>query len=277
VRVEIAWRDRRWVATTDEEGYVDLSVPAPERVQPGWHTVKLRVVSDGYANVTQAAEVAVVGPKHDYGVISDIDDTIIDTGVANLFSLVKSFVYELPAEKRPFPGVGELYRALFGGPGGSGTNPFFYVSSSPLNLYEHLETLFEKTGLPPGPLLLRDWGWTRQGPSPDGGHAHKLEKARAILEQTGDLRFVLVGDSGQRDPELYRDLVEAHRERILAVAIRDVTPDARDREVRELGEDIEAMGVPFVSAESSDELARFFASRGLIAEHAVREVAAEAA
>jgi len=277
MRVEVRWRDRRWQGVTDEEGYLDVTVPAPDRAKEGWEHVKLRVAEARYPSVSHAARVLVTGPSHEFGVISDIDDTVIDTGATNVLRLVRSFVYELPAEKQPFPGIDELYRALHAGPAGTSSNPVFYVSSSPMNLYEHLSELFELSGLPEGPLLLRDWGFTKKGPSPDGGHQHKLEKVRSIFERTGDLRFVLIGDSGQHDPELYRTICEEHPRRVKAVAIRDVTPDVRDREVAEIGRDIEALGVPFAAAERTDQLAEFFAERGLLPSEAVEDVAREAA
>lgn len=272
LRVDVRWRDRRWQAVSDDEGYIDISVPAPDRTDEGWHTLQLEVAEDGYPSVSAEARVLVVGPAHDFGVISDIDDTVIDTGATNALSLLKSFIYQLPAEKEPFPGIDELYRALRRGPGGTSANPLFYVSSSPMNLYEHLAALFESSGIPEGPLMLRDWGFSREGLSPDGGHEHKVDKVRAIMEQTGRLPFVLIGDSGQHDPELYRKICEEHAGRVTAIAIRDVTAPERDREVAEIGRAIEAMGVPFCAAETTADLARFFAERGLVQRDAVAEV-----
>ena len=275
-RIQLRWRDRRWETRSDEEGYIDVTVPAPERIGSGWQSLQLRLVGSRYPDVGTSLRVMVIGPEHDFGVISDIDDTVIDTGVSNVLNLVKSFVYELPQEKQPFPGIDELYRALHHGPDGSSSNPLFYVSSSPMNLYEHLERTFERHGLPEGPLLLRDWGFDRTGMSPNGGHDHKLAKIESVMERTGRLPMILLGDSGQHDPELYREVVERYPDRVLAVAIRDVTPDRRDREVAAIGETIEASGVPFLATSRTEEIASFLAARGFVAASAVDEVAAEA-
>ena len=278
-RVEIRWRDRRWEARTDEEGYLDVTVPAPERVEAGWNDLRLRLVSSDYPDVTSPLRALVVGAEHDFGVISDLDDTIIDTGVSSTLALIKSWVYELPSEKDPFPGIDELYRALHRGADGDSGNPLFYVSSSPMNLYEHLERVFERHHLPEGPLLLRDWGFDHEGLSPDGGHEHKFEKAKRILEQTGSLPFVLIGDSGQHDPELYQRLVEAFPGRITAVAIRSVGPDsssARSTEVRTIGEAIETAGVPFLATDRTEAMARFLAQRGFVTTDTIEEVRREA-
>ncbi|MAQ15819.1 MAG: hypothetical protein CMN30_13615 [Sandaracinus sp.] len=276
VPVEIHWRDRRWQARTDEEGYLDVTLPAPDRVEGGWHDVQLRLADARYPDTTATLRALVVGAEHDFGVLSDIDDTVIDTGVASSMNLLKSYFYDTASDKEPFPGIDELYRGLHAGRDGSGSNPMFYVSSSPMNLYEHLDRTFDRHRLPEGPLLLRDWGLDHQGFSPNGAHDHKLEKAERILERTGDLPFVLIGDSGQHDPELYLELVKRNPRRIAAVAVRDVTPDRRDAEVREIGESIEAQGVPFLAAGDTAEMARFFAERGFVAPATVDEVKSEA-
>ena len=276
-RIEIQWRDKRWQAITSEEGYIDIVVPAPSGAPSGWNDVSLRIVDDGYRETVCAARVFVVGDPHDFGIISDIDDTVINTGAASVLSLATSFVYELPSEKKPFPGIDELYRALHAGSDRKGRNPVFYVSSSPFNLYEHLETLFDNEDMPEGPLLLRDWGFDFRGLTPDGSHEHKVEKVRDILKQTGDLRFVLLGDTGQQDPELYRRIVEEYPRRIAMVAVRDVSGPRRDAKVSALGEAIEAQGVPFVAVETTASIARALAERGFIPEVAAAEVAAAAA
>ena len=74
-------------------------------------------------------------------------------------------------------------------------------------------------------------------------HEHKLGPIRRILETYPALSFVLLGDSGQQDPELYLRVLREHPGRICAIYIRDVSATRRDRQVDELAAAAQAVGV----------------------------------
>ena len=113
--------------------------------------------------------------------------------------------------RKPFKGVAAFYRALH-----AGVNPVFYVSKSPWNLYAPLVEYLEVQGLPLGPLMLRDFGLA-------SSRHHKREAIEAILTTYPKLRFVLIGDSGEQDPEIYSAAsCGAFPQRIRAIYIRSV-------------------------------------------------------
>jgi phosphatidate phosphatase APP1 len=213
------------------------------------------------------AEVLLVGDHAEYGVISDIDDTIIVTGVKNLGKRAWALFMAEASARRPFEGVAALYDAFARGSTGEplGQNPLFYVSSSPWNLYEHLDFFLEVHGIPKGPILLRDWGLTEDGFAPGGGHGHKRKKMKAVLDAFPELPFVLIGDSGQEDAEHYRSLVEEYGRRIRVVYIRTVPhPKGRARELQEIAERVRDAGSTLVVVATSREIEADAARRGLI-------------
>jgi phosphatidate phosphatase APP1 len=166
----------------------------------------------------------------------------------------------------PFAGVREFYRGLAAGPSGESENPLFYVSSSPWNLYEHLEHFMEVHELPAGPILLRDWGLSRTGFAPGGGHGHKLEKIRTVLDALPELPFVLVGDSGQQDAEHYLTIAREYGARIPFVYIRSAhRRRRRDAELEELQAAYRASETEMVLVHDTVEAARHAVERGLIA------------
>ncbi len=111
-------------------------------------------------------------------------------------------------------------------------------------------------GLPRGPILLRDLGLDETKMLKTPHSEHKSEHLRAILTTYPDLPFVLIGDSGQHDPEIYADAARAHPGRIRAVVIRDVSNDRRADEVRTHASELREMGVPLVfCADSRDAFA----------------------
>ena len=91
-------------------------------------------------------------------------------------------------------------------------NPMLYVSRAPWGIYDVLEEFFQIHGIPVGPMLfLREWGITWKRPLPRKAEDHKRELIGNMLALYKDLPFVLIGDSGQHDPEVYRRIVESIR------------------------------------------------------------------
>ena len=209
---------------TDPDGYfrIHMRPGSTPPVDALWHTVEISVETP--QAVRAQAEVFIPSERCRYVVISDIDDTIMKTGVANkLMMLWRLFVAD--AESREaFPGVGALYRALYTGRSGNESNPMLYVSRAPWGIYEVIEEFFRRQNIPVGPILfLREWGISWTSPLPRKAEDHKRDLIRNMLDLYHDLPFVLIGDSGQHDPEIYHKIVAEHPNRVLAVYIRNVS------------------------------------------------------
>ena len=142
--------------------------------------------------------------------------------------MVRTTVTGSALTRAPFAGAAELYRAWADAGSAPGDNPLFYVSSSPWPLHDFLTGFLAHRQFPLGPLLLRNVRGTSSG----GSHqTHKRAHIEEILRVHPDLDFVLVGDSGQHDPEIYAGVVRDHPGRILAIYIREVRLDPGDRRV----------------------------------------------
>jgi phosphatidate phosphatase APP1 len=154
--------------------------------------------------------------------------------------------------RTPFVGAPELYRDL-----AADTNPFFYVSSSPWNLHAFLVAFLHHRAFPLGPVLLRDLLGSAGRREPKHG------RSREILDLHPDLPFLLVGDSGERDPQIYADMVRTCPGRVLAVYIREVRLDPGDGRVEQVS-DVWDHDVPFVLAADSEAVRRHAVSIGLL-------------
>jgi len=266
-RVRVRWAGEEWEAVADDEGFVELWIRPPTGLAAGWHTVSIRLLrpDDGHPLPVVEAPVLLVDAKSEYGVITDVDDTIIVTGVSNLLRRAWTLFMTEARTRLPFEGVSAFYDALRQGRGSGAENPVFYVSSTPWNLYEHLDHFFEVHDLPRGPILLRDWGLRRDGFAPGGGHGHKREKIRTVLNCFPDLRFILIGDSGQEDAEHYLSIVREEGARILAVYIRSVhSGPERDARLQHIADEMRVAGSSMVLVESTVEAARHAAEQGYI-------------
>ncbi len=162
------------------------------------------------------------------GIISDIDDTIL---ISHATKVGKKFWLSISKNsytRRPFPGVSEFYKFL----NQDGKVPVFYVSSSDWNLYDLIMDFLTYRKIPNGPLLLKDLHVNLKNIWKSGGgdHTHKMEKIDLLMKLYPQMRFILIGDSGQHDPELYAKVIERHPGRVSAVYIRQIGKLTRDRE-----------------------------------------------
>jgi phosphatidate phosphatase APP1 len=241
---------------TDADGYFRLTLhPDPATLSSPWTSGTVELAGD-YRGLTDPRttplQVLVPGPEARFGVVSDVDDTILQTGVQRLGQMLRQTLTGSALTRTSFPGAPELYRDL-----AAAANPVFYVSSSPWNLHAFLIAFLRHQRFPLGPVLLRDLLGTSTGREQKGG---RIEE---ILRMHPGLPFVLIGDSGEKDPQVYAEIVRAHPRRVLAVYIREVRLDPGDGKVEEVS-DAWDHEVPFVLAADSDVVRRHAVSLGLL-------------
>jgi phosphatidate phosphatase APP1 len=276
-RIIMRLGDAKTIVTTDRDGYfyahIDINHSLPtDRV---WHTASLEVLSEKDAISTQT-DVYIPPTNADLIVISDIDDTVMHTGVANKLKMLYRLFMEKAQRRTAFPGVAAFYRALYGGVEGNRKRPMLYVSRGPWCIYEMLDLFFNLNRIPVGPILfLREWGLRLSRPWPRKAEDHKSDVIRNMLSLYADLPFILIGDSGQRDPEVYTEIVKEHPERVLAIYIRKVKDDPeRDAAIERLAAEVSHTGCTLVLADSSLSMAEHAKAQGYISKEglaAVRE------
>ena len=260
----------------DDEGYFEVSLPAdvPATECEVWRPVELQLLDPPQPGPMGRATGYVLVPPEQarFGVISDIDDTVVKTDVTNVLRMARLVFLTNAHTRLPFEGVAAFYRALHRGEAGDCTNPIFYVSSSPWNLYELLTEVFEVHGIPAGPLFLKDYGLTHDVLFSTGHKAHKLKMIEHILGTHPDLPFILLGDSGQEDPEIYHEVVRRCPGRVLAIYIRDVAAAGRDSEVSAIVGQLAREGVPMVLVPDTVSAALHAIEHGFIEAAALPEI-----
>jgi phosphatidate phosphatase APP1 len=282
VTVRVEAFDQSHTTVTDEEGYFEVTINPPNDLPPGRVWFPVRYSLDGMTQPTIGGPVSkdgylMVSPTYSqFGIISDIDDTVLVTGATNLLQTARLTFLGNAYTRLPFAGVAAFYRALQSGPVTTLFNPLYFVSSSPWNLYDLLVDFFRIQGIPKGPILLRDIGLDPSLLSSRSHHTHKLGMIRKVLDVNPQLPFVLIGDSGQQDPEIYAQVVRDNPGRIKAVYIRDVSAeDRRDEAVRELIRTTSAFEVPMLLVADTVEAAEHAATIGLIDPDTIPEIRAD--
>ena len=266
--------------TADEEGFFSkwIDLAAPLTARDGWVPVTLELVAPASPGVKVASEAQVLlaPPTARFITISDMDDTVLQSHVTSLVQAFRTVLLGNARTRLPFPGVAAFYRALHAGAGGAEQNPIFYVSSSPWNLYDLLIDFLEHQGIPAGPLTLRDWDIDRSALGSGRLHRYKDVAIREIMGAYPELPVILVGDSSQQDPEIYRDVVREFPERVLAIYIRDVKRTAERRAaIASLVAEVEAQKSVLVLADDTVAAARHAAEQGYIHPDSLAEIGGE--
>ncbi|MDF9796042.1 phosphatidate phosphatase APP1 [Catalinimonas alkaloidigena] len=234
VYAEFAGRVRRY--TTDDDGFFIVNQIVEEGMidDEDWQPIHFYMLKEGNVITESYGEILLTRKQAQYGVITDIDDTLLISHATNMRKKLRLMLFKNAKTRLPFDGVAAFYCALERGTSNSedekNFNPFFYVSSSEWNLYDLLADFCYHHNLPKGPFLLREVKinlkkiWKSGG----GNHDHKLDKIRHILSLHEEREFILIGDSGQHDAEIYKQIVHEYPERIKTIYIRDVHPKRHD-------------------------------------------------
>lgn len=257
VEVEIDGEVHR--VQTDAGGLLDVALACS--LPPGWHTITLR--SHGAAPAE--ARIQIVDPAANFGIVSDIDDTVMVTALPRpLLALWNTLVLSERA-RTPTPGMAVMLdRVMARNPDA----PILYLSTGAWNVAPALARFLARNLYPDGVLLLTDWGptrqhWFRSGPE------HKLRNLTRLAQEFPDVRWLLIGDDGQHDPAIYAEFSRNHPDQTAAVAIRQLSPSeallagSRTHE----GQDAEAPNhgdVPWVCAPDGAGLAGKLAEIGLL-------------
>jgi phosphatidate phosphatase APP1 len=277
--------------TADKEGYFRMEVPRKslrshaqvraEQVpdEHVWQSAALELVHPVARNPANAhATTSVLTPptRARYAVVSDIDDTVVATNVTSKVKMALTVLLSNAHTRMPFAGLSAFYRALRDGITGNEDNPFFYVSNGPWNLYALVLEFLRLNDIPLGPLFLRDFGDELLfAPSADG--AHKLACIDRLVETYPELPFILIGDSGERDPEIYGEIVTRHPERIRVIYIRSIdrSPKRIDALEKLVGR-VSATRTQFVLVPDSEFAAVHAASENLIRADALAAIRLDA-
>ncbi|MFE1645173.1 App1 family protein [Microbacterium sp. P01] len=240
----------------DRGGVIDVVLPAA--LASGWQ--KLTMTVEGGEPIE--TRVFIVGADVRFGVVSDVDDTVMVTALPRPFVAAwNSFVVDEHA-RQPVPGMAVLMERLVRQHPGS---PVVYLSTGAWNIAPTLLRFFHRHLYPEGSVLLTDWGpthdrWFRSG------REHKLTNLQRLAEEFPQVRWLLIGDDGQEDDSIYTAFTNEHPERVAAVAIRRLSPaEAVLAGGRTVVDDHEAAGVPWVTGPDGAGLVERLRDVGVIA------------
>ncbi|GAA1335363.1 DUF2183 domain-containing protein [Brachybacterium rhamnosum] len=205
--------DREITTRADRAGIVDVRLDV--ELEPGHHEAILWTTPSNAVT----ADVTVVPPDAEVGLVSDIDDTVMVTWLPRpMLAFWNAFVAH-QSTRKVVPGMPMLYQQLLRDHPGM---PVLYLSTGAWNVFPVLRRFLYKNGYPDGPLLLTDWGPTNTGMF-RSGRRHKERSLEHLARDFPGIRWILVGDDGQHDPAIYGDFAAERPDQVEAIAIRQLT------------------------------------------------------
>jgi phosphatidate phosphatase APP1 len=232
VRVKVVFRNCSEVVETDENGFFTLhlkmsNAESRKIKDGGWFPVFYELLDEVVPNqpeVHARGQLRVVADTNKRILVSDIDDTVLISYSTQVLRKLRLMFFKNAHTRLPFHGVSQFYRSLVKGADGQRSYPFFYVSSSEWNLYDLLSDFFAINHLPAGVFILKELNHSvlKFWKTGSKKHTHKKEKIENLLNLFDGREFILIGDSGQRDPYIYSEIAEKYPGRIKAVYIRCV-------------------------------------------------------
>lgn len=173
--------------------------------------------------------IRIVGNNETAGIVSDVDDTIMVSMVPHKLLAVRYAFVDKVSSRQSVPGMSHFLHGLQNqvardqAASPDGPPPFFFLSTGAWNTVPVLRQFLNRGGFPRATMLLRPWWITDHG-FPSTGSAFKLSQFKKLVEMLPQVKWVLVGDNGQHDPEVFLEFSKRWPQKLAAVAIRSLLP-----------------------------------------------------
>lgn len=258
--------DRIIEVHSDSEGYITLQHPhyqnfAKEEATK-WIPCHYQLLSEGEIySVTD--EVMLPSKNASYGIISDIDETVISTGLESKFKwrVLASTFLKKSEDRTPINHANTFYQILQKGDNGERDNPFFYISNSPWNLHEYLQEFLIHHDFPKGSLILRDIGF-RNRKAKAFIEDNKFVKIAQILRSYPNMEFILIGDAVEIDTDIYIEIARQFPNQVKTIFIHPAKEGDKIERVSSLIEKNANIHVELI--ESAEQAIHLAQNHGLI-------------
>ena len=264
-RVSLRFKETYVETKTLNDGYFRFTIPFETELEPGWHRFEVSASLNG-KEITEKAEL-LKPYESKFGIISDIDDTFLISHSNTFFRKLYVMLAKNIHKRKVFDDVVDHYKELSqaGQDSEHATNSFFFVSSSEWNLYNFINDFAKMHQLPKAVIKLkkiktgiRDFLFTGKG-----SHDHKFEKIKDIISFYPNLKYVLLGDDSQKDPDIYERICKIFPQNIKVVYIRQ-TERKKKKTVIKVLENLESLNVQTCYFKHSEKAIEHSRKAGII-------------
>lgn len=220
--VELTISQHQWSATTDAEGYFRVDVGPDKSLASGWHAVR---ATSADHSVTTAGSLLIVDNTNPIGIISDMDDTLLVSDVNHKAQLLANTFLKNAQQRIAVAGAADALRRLLASNPAPTSAAVVYLTASPKQLYANIDEFLDVQSFPRGVLIAKRVTDDKTTEPLFDQYAYKTAKIEEIFRRIPQTKFILLGDNGEKDPEIYRDITAKYPARVASVYIRKVNPD----------------------------------------------------
>lgn len=222
-----------------EKGYFRATTP----MRSGVNSLKIKSGSDVLFN-----HEFQIPAKVNFVMVTDVDDTVLLSEVTNKAKLVWNSLWKNFDKRSAIPGTPELYRRLAAGKSILGNPVVVYLTGSPAFLASYLQEFIKKCELPIGTIITKP-------AITSSSKNYKGDWLKHLTILYPGKPFLLFGDSGEHDPEIYTSFAESGKAPILGIVINHVKPTKENnKHLQACQARLDAIKVPFLLWEKPEDL-----------------------
>ena len=235
---------------TNKRGFFTCSIDH-KQTSPGWYPYELY----WKRNHKQFKSEYYLSDHHETGVISDIDDTLLVSHSTRLIRKMALILFRNAHSRKTFPFIKNWHGFLRDLNEAEHPRDFFYVSNSEWNLYDFLIDFFHINELPKGVFFLQDLkkGVRDLLSSGHTGSNHKMKSIEFLLRFYPEKKYILVGDNGQQDLNIYHEVAQRFPRRIKGVMIRRLPYIKNEKKILHYQQMFESLKIPFIPFHEGDD------------------------
>jgi len=224
IQVIFSLNGKQITLISDKEGMIQAPIGAFGPLSAGLYTLQAELAPGQKATAPPSSEKIVIQSlnSQDIGIVSDIDDTIKLSNVTQKLNALRRLLFSNSYSSEPIPGTAMLYQRLENRDG-QADGDITYISGSPFNLSPYIYRFMDFRTFPTGAIELKKWGFGKTDDSPLEQYAFKLSRLRQLFATYPQKSFLFFGDSGEKDPEIYRQIAQEFPGRVKGIFINNVT------------------------------------------------------
>lgn len=216
----VAIGEEKYSVTTDEEGYFQIQEKAPAGLSPGWNPLEV-ILKD---KTRVKSELLLVPEENRIGIISDFDDTLVYSNVLNKKDLLANSLLKNYKQRELVKGMPEMFQKISLQNPQPKATPIFIVSASPRQISRGIQQFLDYHHFPKGLVMTKTISGDDRDPLLDQKQ-YKINRIQEVFDRLPNVKFVLIGDDGEKDPESFNSLSNRYPDRIIGVWIHKVNTD----------------------------------------------------
>jgi len=218
-KIQATIKNQSYETKGDDEGYFEFNIKSKELLSTGYEPINLQIENNPMAYKTQAT--IINSQQRLLGVICDIDDTVMVSNVPNKFKLMMNTLFKNYKQRKVVPTMVKRIQKLLAQNPKDTPSTLFFISGSPQHLFKPIEAFLNYNHFPKRTIILKKIHGDNKDPLTNQ-LAYKSQKIEQLIQLYPNMKWVMFGDSGEKDKEVYELMRKRYPTKVRKFYIRNV-------------------------------------------------------